>query len=237
MNEEMKKEVKYIRAIPVYPIPEYTGLRNGDEYEVPLKWDGHAVALPVGRTFQESDKVESFFTADKETGTTEIFEKLRGDMPLLTKNLNVRDSESRELTQVVMYYIPYRVEGHSMCIPTVVDKYVDHCMNVNYSIGFEVLLVADEEYKRYITFEYETGGYYSSSFFDQVRNLEEMFDELFRTGQRGFKETVENGTTELSVEFYEDTGNVVPIEVESVDELLSMVTSIRTFKIDFEITN
>ena len=38
------------------------------------------------------------------------------------------------------------------------------------------VLVAGDDYKRYITVEYETEGHYSSCFFDQVENIEEMFE-------------------------------------------------------------
>lgn len=237
MSEETVKNVKTIKAVPVYPIPEYTGLNvNGVEYEVPQNWEGHTIASAVGRVWEDG-KVESFFVNDKEEGTTATFDKLKEDMPLLMKNYNMRDPETRNLVSVMYYYIPYNIEGHCSTMPTFKDYCMTVASNAEYSIMWEVLLVSAEGLMRYITFDYKTAGYYSSTFFDQVKNLEDMFEELFENGERGFTKTTEYGVRELVVEFYDENGSVSPVEILSISELLSMVASLRVIKIETKITN
>lgn len=222
-----------IEMISYENIPEYTGLGNTTSIEIKdgCEWYGHAYATCVGMIYDDGT-VESYFKTDKENGSTEIFDKLRSDIRLIEKHVNLRNYETMEASSGVRYFIPYKVKDHSSDKPTVTDVYVDDCSNVHYSVEYEIVLVVGDDYNRYITVEYETEGYWSSCFFDQVENIEEMFYEWFEEESHGFNIDADGNK---SVTFYDDTGENCEIEISSVDELLSMITSIRVIKCEQKI--
>lgn len=112
------------------------------------------------------------------------------------------------------------------------DAYVDRCSNVHYTVEYEILLVADDDFRKYITVEYESEGMFSSVFFDQVEQIEDMFEEWFEEHTHGFGE---NEDGDKFITFYDNTGENVDIDVCSVREALSMITSIRVIKCDRKI--
>ena len=214
-------------------IPEYTGLGNTASIEIRdgCEWNGHAYASCVGMIYDDGT-VESYFKKDSENGNTEIFDRLRKDIRLVEKHVNLRKYDSLELTSGTRYYIPYKVHNHCSDKPTVIDTYVDGCMNVHYFVEYEILLVAGEDLKRYITNEFETEGSFSSIFFDEIENIEDMFEEWFEEGVHGFKIDEDNNKT---VTFYDETGENFDIDISSMRELLSMITSIRVIKCERKI--
>lgn len=214
-------------------IPEYTGLGNTTSIEIRegCDWYGHAYASCVGMIYDDGT-VESYFKKDSENGNTEIFDRLRKDIRLIEKHVNLRNYDTMELSSGTRYFIPYKVKNHSSDKPTVTDAYVDNCSNVHYSVEYEIVLVAGDEYKRYITVEYETEGHWASCFFDQVENIEEMFEEWFEDGINGFRNVEDEYKT---VTFYDETGKNCDIEISSISELMSMITSIRVIKCDHKI--
>lgn len=224
---------KVIEMVSYEDIPSYTGLENTTSIEIKegYEWDGHGYGICVG-IIKEDGTVESCFKSDINNGNTDIFDKLRKDIHLIEKDFSYIDRSSDELFYMKKYYVPYKVKDHCSNKPTVTDSYVDNCCNVHYSVEYEILLVADEGYKRYITNEYKTKGYGSSCFFDQVKDIEEIFEEWFEEGSHGFKIDDNNNK---SVTFYDDTGEKCDIDVVSVAELLSMIASIRVIKCDREI--
>ena len=224
---------KVIEMVACVDIPEYTGIDNTTSIEIRegCEWNGHAYATCVGMIYDDGT-VESYFKKDKENGNTKIFDKLRNDIRLIEKHVNLRNYETMELSSGVRYFIPYKVKDHSSDKPTVTDSYVDGCSNVHYSVEYEIVLVAGDDYKRYITVEYETEGHYSSCFFDQVENVEEMFEEWFEEESHGFKVVEDDYKT---VTFYDETGENCDIEISSVSELMSMIASIRVIKCDHKI--
>lgn len=211
-------------------IPEYSGFKKNEEIEVRdgCGWNGHAYAVCVGIIYDDGT-IESYFKADEENGNTEIFDKLRNDIRLVKKHVNLRDFNTMKLTSGTKYFIPYKVKNHCSDKPTITNTYVDNCINVHYSVEYEILLAASDDFKRYITVEYETEGTFSSCFFNQVENIEEMFEEWFEEETHGFKVDEEGNK---SVVFYDETGESCDIEIFSISELLSMVTSIRVIKCD-----
>lgn len=226
---------KVIEMISFENIPDYTGLSNETSIEIKegCEWNGHAYATCVG-TIYDDGTVESYFKRDKENNNTEIFDKLRNDIQLIEKHVNLSNYETMEISSGVRYFIPYKVKDHSSNKPTVTDSYVGGCSNVHYSVEYEIVLVAGDDYKRYITVEYETEGHYSSCFFDQVENIEEMFEEWFEEESHGFRIVEDDYKT---VTFYDETGENCDIEISSVSELMSMITSIRVIKCDHTIIN
>ena len=224
---------KVIEMVSYENIPEYARLGNTTSIEIEedCEWNGHAYATCIGMVYDDGT-VESYFKKDKENDNTEIFDKLRNDIRLIEKHVNLRNYETMELSSGVRYFIPYKVKDHSSNKPTVTDSYVDGCSNVHYSVEYEIVLVAGDGYKRYITVEYETEGHYSSCFFDQVENIEEMFEEWFEEESHGFRIVEDDYKT---VTFYDETGEDCDIEISSVGELMSMIASIRVIKCDHKI--
>lgn len=212
-------------------VPDYTGLEPNTA-SISIKdgetWEGHRYATWVGRIYQNGE-VKSAFTKDRESNNTKIFDKLRSDMNLLEKSATIRRDNKMEHAKD--FFIPYAVRDHTSTKPTVIDKAVDRASNVHYSVEYEVVLVAGDGFVRYITVPYETEGYWSSSFFDQVENIEDMFDEWFRDGSHDFRD----GEDGREVAFYDETGEKLFIGVESVSELLNMIASVRVIKCDRKI--
>lgn len=215
-------------------IPEYTGIKTNSSITIKdgYMWDGDRYGSWIGRIY-EGGKICSAFNQDDENNNTEIFDKLRnGDIRLVEKRITVYQ-DNGELVNAVDYYIPYRVKGHSSTRPTTIDSHVDHCSNVHYSIEYEILLVADEEYTRYITESFNTEGRYASNFFDQVSCIEDLFERWFEEESHDFK----NGEDGKEVAFYDETGEKLYVEISCMRELLSMISSIRVIKCECEIMN
>ena len=213
-------------------IPEYVGLNNYTSIEIKegCEWYGHAYASCVGM-IRDDGTIESYFKTDRNNGNTDIFDKLRNDIHLIKKHVNFMDHGTMELSSGTRYFIPYKVKDHCSNKQTIVDDYVDNCSNVRYEVEYEIVLVAGDDCKRYITVGYETEGCYSSCFFDQVENIKEMFEEWFEEESHGFK-IVDGYRT---VTFYDETGENHEIDISSISELMSMITSIRVIKCDREI--
>lgn len=225
-----------IECVSLVNIPEYTGLasennkanltiRDGERF------DGDRWGQYVGRVYQDG-RVKSAFTKDTASGTNEIFDKLRNDVELAEKYVTVSDNEDyQNLVNATDYYIPYIVENHCSTKSTVKDSHVDHCNNVKYKVTYEVLLVADEGFTRYLTFDYTTVGSYSSTFWDQISSLEDTLDEMFEDGENDFR--MEDG--EKQVAFYDEVGEKLFIDLYSINELMSMISSIRVIGFETEI--
>jgi hypothetical protein len=96
-----------------------------------------------------------------------------------------------------------------------------------------VLFVADEGFTRYLTFDYTTVGTYSSSFWNQIEGLEEELEEMFENEENDFR--MEDG--EKQVAFYDEVGEKLFIDLYSINELLSMISSIRVIGLETEIVD
>ncbi|MHC1722486.1 MAG: hypothetical protein AB9836_04675 [Aminipila sp.] len=227
---------KTVELVSYEEIPKYTGLeQNGCKITINdgCIWEGDSYATCVGRILDDG-RVESCFKSDIDNNCTEIFDNLRKDMSLLKKHVSLRNIETMEATEATNYYIPYKVKNHSSDKPTITNAYVDNCCNVHYDVEYEILLVADEGLRKYITIGYITEGPYSSSFFNQVEIIESTFEEFFENKEHGFFEDEDQNKM---VAFYDEIGEKLDIEVCSVSELLSMVSSIRVIKCDKKIIN
>jgi hypothetical protein len=215
-------------------IPEYTGL-DSENNKAHLtikdgeKWEGDRWGQYVGRIYEDG-RIKSAFT--KDCDSSDIFNRLRKDVELVEKHVTVCDNgDYRKLVGATDYYIPYLVEGHCSLKPTIKDGHVDNCSNVKYKVTYEVLFVADEGFTRYLTFDYTTFGTYSTSFWNQTERLEEELEEIFENGEHDFR--IEDG--EKQVAFYNEVGEKFFIDLYSVNELLSMIASIRVIGLETEI--
>ena len=215
-------------------IPEYTGLASeNNKAHLTIRdgerWDGDRWGQYVGRIYEDG-RIKSAFT--KDGSSSEIFDRLRSDVKLVEKYVTVSDNgDYRKLIGATDYYIPYIVEDHCSLKPTVKNGHVDNCSNVKYKVTYEVLFVADEGFTRYLTFDYTTVGTYSSSFWNQIEGLEEELEEMFENEENDFR--LEDG--EKQVAFYDEVGEKLFIDLYSINELLSMISSIRVIGFETEI--
>lgn len=223
----MKKEnSKKVKAVSLINIPDYVpDAQQEVTFNTPMDWDGDRLAEFIGRILDDGT-VESFYIKDHENNNTEIFDKLRNDTNLIQKHYNFMQKDTGKLLGATGYYIPWKVVGHSSDLPTVVDTYIDHCMNVRYEVAYEILFVAEEEYRKYITIQYTTEGPYTSTFFDQLEGLESMIEEMIEDNENGLWK--EDGT--IYAAFYNDIGEKLNAEIESLHALLGMITSVRVIK-------
>jgi len=225
-----------IEVVSFEDVPDYTGLEKNSATITTRDghtWDGHRYGTWVGRIFRDGE-VESAFTKDIKNKNTKLFDKLRKDMNLFEKHVTVCIKD-RDLENAVDFYIPYMVKDHCSTKPTVTDTYVDNCVNVTYSVEYEIVLTAGDGYMRYIVVPYETSGRYGwpSSFYDQIKDIEDLFEEWFEEKSHGFVE--ENHQKQIV--FYDETGEDTLINIFSMRELLSMITSVRVIKCDREIVD
>lgn len=217
-------------------IPEYTGLeKNSASIEIKdgYEWNGHAYATCVGMIMDDGT-VESYFKTDNKNGNTELFDRLRNDINLLEKHVNLINRNTMKERSGVKYFIPYKVKGHCSDKPTITDIHISYGSNVHYSVEYEILIVASDNLKRYITVEYETEGNLSICFFDEIENIENMFEEWFEEEIHSFRRDEDGNRL---VTFYDETGENYVVDISSIGELMSMIMSIRVIKCDCKIIN
>lgn len=219
---------KEIQIVACEEIPAWSGLKNTEKiiFGEDCEWYGHACATLVARK-EETGTVESFLPEDQKNGNTAVFERLRKEIHLIEKARNLVNLETVHGRQCTDYFVPYKVKDHCSGMPTVMDATVDNCSNVQYDVSYEILLIADENIRRYITVDYQTEGSWATSFFDEVESIEDNFTEWFEEGRNGFKLDDDD---EMTVLFYDDLGRDYDVRIDSMSELLNMITSIRVIK-------
>lgn len=209
-------------------LPEYTGLKQEEKFNVSEQWDGHSCAICVGTIYDDGTK-ESMFMSDEENGTSELFDKLCSEIKLITEHKLVLKKETYELKGATRYYIPYQRIGHCSSKPTVTNSYVAGCIDTKYFVTYEILLVAGEGLKKYITIDFESSGMHAMHFYDHIHEMDDMFEEWFENGHNGFKIGYYG---EKIVRFYDDLGAIHDLEINSIRELCSMINSLRVIKCD-----
>lgn len=227
---------KVVELVSFENIPEWTGINNNEKITIVdgTNWDGHGYGIAVG-IINEDGIIKSYFKKDKENNNTELFNNLKNEIKLIEKNITYRDYDSYKLANGTQFYVPFMVKNHSSNKPTITECYVDGCSNVRYSVEYEIVLAAGDGFKRYIVFDYSTEGTWASSMFNQISLIEETFEEWFEEDFNGFKMAEECGMSYKTVEFYDDFGKKVDIEINSINELLDMIVSIRMIKCEHEI--
>ena len=222
---------KRIECVSYEDIPEYTGLEKNTT-SITVKddclWEGDRYGTYVG-CIKDDGTVDSAFVIDNKNGNTEVFDRLRKDIRLYEKRCSKFDRKNGNLFSVTEYYIPYKVKDHVSDKATVTNSYVDNCMNVKYKVEYYVLLVTEEDFRRYLIFTYDTEGTWASHPFDQLEYIESTFEEYFDEESHDFKK---NEDGEMSVAFYDGTGEKLFIQVDSVRELLDMITEFRVTKVE-----
>ena len=219
---------KKIKAISTIEIPEAIGLSKVLEFENSASdpFLGHAHGSVIGMILEDGT-IKSYFKKDKEDGNSRLFEIAIKEMKLKTKTIHI--NKNGKLISATQYYVPYVIEGHISSMPTITSGYVEGASNVAYDIICEVLLVADEDLRLYLPVEIKTRGYGSVSLYDYMDSIEDLFDEYFEDKKLGFSvhEDEEYNESTKIVKFYNDLGQIYPVEISSTKELLKMINSVR----------
>ena len=228
----MNVERKRLKTKALFDIPDYFNSepdKNEGIIETPANWEGHSYCVPIGRVYNATGIVESFVIEDNNNGNTDIFERLKSDknlnLHIVNRSINVVKNGSKESHNVNEYFIPYSIEGHVSTLPT-----VDYTSISAYNIGikgydfkYEVLLVAGDDFKKYITFDVKSDGYLPTCLYEELRELEDNFERFFEEQTHGFRTNY--GMKEVI--FYNTLGKDTPLEIDSTLDLVRMVHSIR----------
>lgn len=232
MEQNENRTIKAVCALPDLDKKPLPILDTELTFTVKPGWDGHAIGVCIGRILEDKTK-ESFVKKDKDEGSTEIFDYMLSEYKPSENGLiekHVTNYIDGMLTGSTMYFVPYLVKDHSSMIPTVADEYVDSCSNVRYDITYELLFVADDGYRRYITVNYKTEGTFAASLWDQIKDLEETIDEWTEAGTLGIRYDKE--TEERTIPFFDETGEKADIPFINAEDLLSMLSSVRQIRFE-----
>lgn len=191
----------------------------------------------INRDDPSKDIYESYYTKDAET-STELFDKVRALHPLVTKYHNLYNGNTNTRYQAERYYMMYDAVDTTANTPTFRSECLSRAMNMSYKVQYEVHLVVDDGYERFVTLDYATRGPYTTSFFSQVEDLERTFEELMEEGKLGFFMAEGELEDELEgkhgVTFYNEMGEPLKLGFHSMSELMMSVHSIRILNIESE---
>ena len=212
-------------------LPEEIPLKRTGTITTRGEWYGHSYADVVGRIYADGT-VKSFFTDDIESGTTRLFDILRYSGKVKKIHRCIWERDSLELKDCDDYYVLRKVKGHTSERPTETETRLDTICNVDYEYVYEILLVANDEYRRYLTESVKTRGLGPYSIFDSMHDWEETFEEWAEYEENGFREDDDGG---IEVLFYDELGNSEWIYFDSAHELLLSMNSVRMIEIKEEI--
>lgn len=192
------------------------------EIESKKEWFGHSFRTMVGRIYADG-RVQSFFRHDIDAGKPEWFEMLRESGKLRQRHRCYINSDTWEKHECEEFYLMRRIIGHASEKPIVTDMCVDESANVKYEYTYEILLVADEELKRYITDTVHTDGIGAYCLADVMSSFENTFEEWASEEKKGFRFL----DGQLNVDFYDDFGETVDIDFSCTSELMNCINSVR----------
>lgn len=197
------------------------------------EWYGHSFGDCVGRIYDDGEKV-SFFSDDRNNGTTELFDTLIGQGKTRVKQRLVIARDTGKERYCEDHYLVRKVVGHGSAKETVKDDCLDTCCNVKYEYTYEILFVADDEYKRYVYDTVKTDGTHTYGLSSVLESLEDTVMEWAEEGEKGFKLN-DDGT--ISVKFYDDFGNDIDARFYSMSELMMCLNSVRIIELKREIVD
>lgn len=213
-------------------LPEDIPLRKRGTITTKGEWYGHSFGDCIGRVYEDGE-VKSFFTADRENGTTELFDTLRELGITRTKHRQLINRETGKERSCKEHYLMRRVVGHGSDKETVKDNCLDTCSNVKYEYTYEILFVLDDEYKRYVYDTVRTDGPYTYGLSSVLESLEDTVREWAEENEKGF--SFDGGG--MHVKFYDDFGNDIDAEFYGMYELMMCVNSVRIIELKREIVN
>lgn len=208
-------------------LPESIPLEKTGSIDTEKEWFGSTFGECVGKILDTGEK-ESLFKKDRENKNTYLLDILIESGKYKSLHREMYNREKGKFYKATFIYVMHRVIDHCSNKPTITTEALDTPMNVEYEFIYEILLVADEEYKRYITKTIQTNGPHTYSLMDEIENIEQMFEEWLEDEEQGFRYRDE----EIEVKFYNEVGEENYIPFESMRHLLMSINSVRI--IDFK---
>lgn len=208
-------------------LPEDIPLEKTGSITTEKEWFGSTFGECVGKILDTGEK-ESFFRRDRENNNTVLLDILVESGKCKCIHREMYNRENKKSYKATFIYVMHRVVDHCSDKPTITAEALDTPMNVEYEFTYEILLVANDEYKRYITKTIKTKGPYTYSLMDVIENIEQMFEEWIEDGEQGFRYSDE----EIEVKFYNEVGEENHIPFENMRHLLMSINSVRI--IDFK---
>lgn len=104
-----------------------------------------------------------------------------------------------------------------------VQSFFRHDIDAGKPEWFEMLLVADEGLKRYVTDTVYTEGSGAYCLADVMSSLEDIFEQWACEDEKGFRFC----DGQLNVDFYDDFGETVDIDFPCTVELVNCINSVR----------
>lgn len=214
----------------VQPVPESVNLSTMETIVYDRDWYGHSYGRPVGRVYQDGT-IESFLD-DLCNGNRKHFELLKESGVLRSRARHLMKQGSFKEYDCEEYYLMYRCVDHSSGSPTIINLNLDTCCNVAFKYTYEILLVADDEYKRYFNRTIETQGPFTHCLVDEMEQLREQFEEWIIMQENGLYQD-ESGT--IYIDFYDDFGSCFKGCFEGIPALMMCVNSVRIVHLEREI--
>lgn len=214
-------------------LPEAIPLAKKGTITTRGEWYGHSFGDCVGRVYDDGEVV-SFFTADQKSGSPVLFNTLRTQGLTRTKQrmmISRNDGRERFCEE---HYVMRRIVGHGSGKETVKDDCLDTCFNVKYEYVYEILFVADDEYKRYVYDTVKTDGPHTYGLSSVLESLEDTVLEWAEERKKGFR-FGDYGT--VIAKFYDDFGNDIDAEFCGIHELMMCVNSVRIVELKREVVD
>lgn len=203
-------------------LPESIPLEKTGSITTEKEWYGSTFGESVGKILDTGEK-ESLFKKDRENNNTALLDILIASGKCKSIRREMYNREKEKFYKATFIYVMHRVIDHCSDKPTVTSEALDTPMNVEYEYTYEILLVADDEYKRYITKTIQTDGPHTYSLVDELESLERIFEEWLEDEKQGFRYCDE----ELELKFYNEVGEESYISFDSMRHLLMSINSIR----------
>lgn len=187
-------------------------------------WYGRTYGVCIGKIYEDGKKV-SLIKKDTKYGSTEYFDTYLKSGKLKKQTVRLPEKLCDK------YYVMYKVKDADK--PTVMDYMFDPALNTEYRFVYEILLILDEGFSRYITREIKTKGSCATSMMDDLENIGDVFLEWAEEGKNGFCFAYED--RELNVAFYDEFGSETYCWFNGIQDLVQKINSVRIIEMESKI--
>ena len=190
--------------------------------------------IAIGKRNIKTGKLISLLKKDNSNGNIDFLEQALEKLTLVEKVYHTFDKETNALEDWVYYHIMYDVKESTKNIPTCLSGDVyGRVLTGHYKHKYEVVLSTEESSVRF-------SFYYSSvniSMYQLISNFEDFFSEALENECEieEFNQliTIEKDDDVKYIHMYDEVGERFDIEISSVHELLSYISSIRCIGCEF----
>lgn len=177
---------------------------------------------------KKTQKYESAFIRDQIAGNTETFDKYRLYGNHIKKKETAYYTEG-EIIPVIKFYEMYDIKESSKNKPTETKAHVDksYCVNGYHKCKYELLFACDGMTLR-IVVEYQTNNI---PMYEFIGNLEDEIEDALNEAD---EDNLFYGIIKDSkILMFDEFGHDEDIEIESAEDLISMLVSVRLISCEF----